>query len=305
MIAVSPVGVLALFQMDRDLFEHHLPRELEPKQIRLPEFEIDQETEARWTRTGLAICGRLEQFLETLTPPRLDETPIVRWKAALLKLKTIWPEHDGHRVKPRFSLTWISPDLDCEPKRASSSARPSEAKQTRVHTLDSFRVKFEPMRATDEADFSYVKTDDGYEGELTFGLRSLLEASSADTLAEAVNTLYEHVIHETAHLGFPGTSTDEQGGGTEGAVKYLSHPGEMRAYAKEYAFKYRREFPGEPFDLGKMRTIISTNDERNYLVRFADSQVQATYHSIADLSDVHAKVVDLTRRFVEHFDRLS
>ena len=161
------------------------------------------------------------------------------------------------------------------------------------------------MRATDEADFSYVKTDDGYEGELTFGLRSLLEASSADTLAEAVNTLYEHVIHETAHLGFPGTSTDEQGGGTEGAVKYLSHPGEMRAYAKEYAFKYRREFPGEPFDLGKMRTIISTNDERNYLVRFADSQVQATYHSIADLSDVHAKVVDLTRRFVEHFDRLS
>jgi hypothetical protein len=195
-------------------------------------------------------------------------------------LRNAWSENDGHRVKPRFGLAWASPELV------------------------GVRVKCEPLRNTDDADFSYIPGMDGRSGgEITLGWRSILEADSVDTLRLAAETLFEHVIHETAHIDFPGTSIDEQGGDREGAVKYLCHPGEMCAHAKEYAFKYRRTFPGEPFDLEKMRSIISTNDERNYLIQFADPDKQAAYRSVADLASVHATMAKLVGEFVEHFQR--
>lgn len=242
------------------------------------EFRIDHEAESLLTRAGLAICARIESafgHLETAVAPG-SSRPLERWKTFLSVLSKVWPENDGQRIKPRFFLEWISPQL------AGVS------------------VKFEPLRDVSEADYAFVEGQDG--GIITLGWKTVLEADSREAARSAMETVFEHVVHETAHIFYPGTSIDEQGGGIEGAVKYLCHPGEMRAYAKEYAFKYRRAFPGEPFDLEKMRSIISTNDERNYLIQFANPQKQEEYRAVANVAQTHTTVVRLIEAFVRHFD---
>jgi len=64
------------------------------------------------------------------------------------------------------------------------------------------------------------------------------------------------VYHEVEHIFFSGTHVDRKKKDKMNAyIEYLIHPGEIRAYAKMYAYIFSQAFPGEPFDYRKMSRL--------------------------------------------------
>lgn len=115
-------------------------------------------------------------------------------------------------------------------------------------------------------------------------------------------------FHEAEHIYFPGASFEPEtqenikAEKSPNLVTYFSHPCEMRAYAKEYAYAYVNQFQREPFEYEKFKAFITDLDlypgARNYFIIFLDPVRQKKYADIADLQYIHDQMVLLVQKFV-------
>ncbi len=112
----------------------------------------------------------------------------------------------------------------------------------------------------------------------------------------ALETTLIKIHHEIEHIKYPGI---DEGEGIEGTINYLTNPGEIRAHAVQFAFKYQRHFPNEPFTLERMQSICESNKEINYFIGFNNPIKQEQYRSFGDLAKVHRQVVWLTKKFLD------
>ena len=152
----------------------------------------------------------------------------------------------------------------------------------------------------------------GYVAEnrrLDINIAPLLEARDTHALRQATQFILQDVYHETEHIFVPGFpmqyGIDLEG--PEQTVEYLCHPGEIHAFARQYAFRYSQAYPGEPFELQKMRelTEVLQNERKrradayNYFVAFALPATQEKYRDVVDLAEVHRSIVAETERHLE------
>lgn len=190
-------------------------------------------------------------------------------KRLVEKMQTLWPEYTGRPPKTRFRLDALSPALA----------------GTTLH--------FEMMTEDGE-----VGVADG-QREMVIGLGRLFAAATPEERAAALVRVAEQVHHELTHVAHPGT---EAGDGREGAARYLTHPGEVRAHAKQFAYRFVQHYPGAPFDLEKMRSLADGMDKAyQYFVLMADPVKQDEYRAVADLAEAHRVIVTQTAKFVEIF----
>jgi len=224
-------------------------------------FEIDPQEENFLTEVSRRICASLEHL--SYDVPKVD-----RYKSFINSLRIIWPDNDGHRVKPRFKLAGFQ-DVS---------------------------IKFEPYGVGGSHETANIA---GREiTDIVIGLRIAIDAQDPATFQHAIRQIAATIYHEVEHLFYHGADLEDDTT-PEDAVKYLANPGEMRAHAKQFAYLYSQAFPDQDFDLDKMISICKTNKEINYFVTMADPMKQHKYAAIADLKFVHEKMVEMTAIFVK------
>ncbi len=140
--------------------------------------------------------------------------------------------------------------------------------------------------------------------QMDVNIGPLLNARTVTELENAMYLVLEDIYHETEHIFTPGASQD-YGIEVENAeewIKYASHPGEINAFARQFAFRYYQEYTDEPFLLEKMQTLASRLKAENpnhiqfftYFIAFANPSLQEKYRPIANLADIHTSITKET-----------
>lgn len=153
----------------------------------------------------------------------------------------------------------------------------------------------------------------GYQpelGRMSISIEPLLIARNAGELKEAALSILEVIYHEAEHIFFPVELEKyegaESGMTTEEGIVYMCQNTEINAYARQFAFRYSREYPNEPFTLDNMQKLaehLKPKDANayNYFVAFAKPSVQEKYKHLANLAEAHGSIVAQTRN---HFEKL-
>lgn len=135
---------------------------------------------------------------------------------------------------------------------------------------------------------------------LTLNIARIEQAATDEARVQAMVDTIRDLNHEIEHAVYRGADTGT--GDAQAMVRYFLNHGEMRAYAKQFAFLYSIRYPNEGFDLEHMRTISKDDNVIEvYFRTFADLEKQNKYSSLGDLQHAHELMVYLTSRFVEDF----
>jgi hypothetical protein len=239
-------------------------------------LSLDPTQEGLLTEAAEALSARVGSILDKVKDALIatpDRSRSEKTQLFTVAAKELWPEHDGHRVKPVFALHSLVPEIQ------------------------DITVQFEYYNNNGE--LQRVKGAPG--GQIVLGLGALLEARSEDEFEAAREDLIDAIYHETEHITYWGSDIDATES-VEAAVQYLTTEGEIRAFAKQYAFRYSRLFPDEPFDLEKMRTLSGVRGVMNYFDSFADPAKQEKYRGVADVKHAHEQIVTLTAQGVEYLN---
>jgi hypothetical protein len=182
-------------------------------------------------------------------------------------LKDIWPENDGVPAirRPKFTIPGLEEELT---------------------------VRFEPL-STDYDDENKI---------MSLGIGRLREAETPEEMDKALIRLLEAAYHEPVHMyerdpGLdPGTTIQE-------TIEYLGSPGEIEAHARQFAFRYIKEFPGQEFDIQKMIEYAQgsidsgeSNKPYNYFIAFADPIKQEKFKEFGDVKAINEKIVEATQK---------
>lgn len=86
-----------------------------------------------------------------------------------------------------------------------------------------------------------------------------------DAALEAMKSTIHHEVEHIYNVGKEYRAGENQ----EKAIQYMNDPGEMKAYARQIAHQYAKNFPGQTFDIKKAQSILNqpgfTQTHRNYL----------------------------------------
>lgn len=140
------------------------------------------------------------------------------------------------------------------------------------------RVQFKLKLAHNAADTIH---DNGVFEGFVINMYPFNYAKSVEEVDRYLETLKSTMHHEAEHIYNVGAEYDQND--YEGddkhkmAMQYMSNPGELRAHARQMAYLYAKQFPGEPFDLAKAQSVLDkpvfTNTMRNYFSSFAKPEV--------------------------------
>jgi len=233
------------------------------------EMEFNQETEQKLLETAREIGRRFESVVRGQEKELLDPqiSYVVRVRSFAAALKKIWPENDGNPRAPSFELSSVNRELA------------------------DIQFVFNPN--SDEGETADIG---GVVKEVKIGVKNLLTAKTLEQFETALETALIKIHHEIEHIKYPGI---DEGEGIEGTINYLTNPGEIRAHAVQFAFKYQRRFPNEPFTLERVQSICESNKEINYFIGFNNPIKQEQYGSFGDLAKAHRQVVWLTKKFLD------
>ncbi len=238
--------------------------------------EYDVEKENTLTATSEGIVEKLKSaFLSPETSKKFLETPqpFDKLKILMKKLKKVWPEHDIYGLRNAFKLSAITPEFS------------------------NIELKFT---------MSYSRSGlVSYEGKpiaIELELKGLMDAQNEDELIAAFAALTESIYHEVEHIYYPGADNSlNELEDIKDILDYISDPGEICAYAKQFAYRYTTEFPNQPFDLEKMRSIAqNTRQGENYFVGCANPEVIQKYKAFGDIAKIHDDIVKWTQKYVEY-----
>jgi hypothetical protein len=171
-------------------------------------------------------------------------------------------------------------------------------------SLGSLRIRVNSQKDESSADIIDGKIDTIYVG--THSLQGAIEQKNKDEIDRHLRRISGSLNHEMTHLHHGGNDGGEET--PEDAVRYMTNAGELRAHAKDYAYTWSQDFPGEPFDAQKfvhkvIPTLVDSKKKKamHYFVSFADSQMQAKYKHVADLGEAHKQLTEMVVGYVNYY----
>lgn len=150
----------------------------------------------------------------------------------------------------------------------------------------------------------------GYQPDIqkmSISINPLDNARTVSDLRDATLSILESVYHEAEHIFLPGEPEEYGGIDTSDMTRfitYASKPSEINAFARQFAFRYSREYPNEPFEIKKMQ-VIAEHLKRTrahayfYFIHFAKPETQERYNLIADLAQLHDSIIVQTKTHLE------
>lgn len=232
----------------------------------LLEVERDRTVERENTKVALEIILRIEQAIAGI-PNFVESSQDERLKSFVQLFQSIWPENDNRGATTAFRLDALSLEMGNTVLRLA----PMTQNASMGHDL-----KGNPV--------------------IRLGLMRLLNATS-ETLRLEQEKLCVVLVHEMEHLIAFGDE-DLSGGEDEGQrFAYLSHPGEMRANAKMYAYLFNQHFPGDEFQREKLLSLKALSENgvgKKYYQHMWKSDVVAQ-------KEVAQRMTQLTEWYLRHF----
>lgn len=184
-------------------------------------------------------------------------------------LQKIWPENDGvpWQRRPRFTV----PDLE-----------------------DPIQVRFESQSTEYEISSRTMR----------LAIGPLRSATNPEEFEQALKHLTQSVYHESEHIFNPGMDLDSEEG-AKGVVEYLCNEGEIAAHARQYTYRYMKEYPGQSFDIELMQKLArKLNEEESdhniysYFILFPDPSKQEKYKEYGDILKAYTQIVEIMNRSV-------
>jgi len=178
----------------------------------------------------------------------------------------------------------------------------------RFPSLETLRIRVNSQKDESSADRINGKIEVIYVG--THSLQGAIEQKNQDEINRHLHRISGSLNHEMTHLHHFGSDAGDET--PEDAVRYMTNQGELRAHAKDYAYTWAQDFPGEPFDAQKfVQKVIPTlvdskkNKATHYFVSFVDPQMQAKYRHVADLGEAHKQLMDMVIGYVGYYVKKS
>ena len=167
------------------------------------------------------------------------------------------------------------------------------------------KIRLQPDSAGGEAS--------GKGGHLGLGVRDLLEAKTPEEIKAASARIMGTMVHEMTHIyGHQGTNPDEFDDEDKKVrhIRYITDPGEQRAHAKEFAWRYAQDYPEEgDVDFDKLEEAHKGVGKdwkiRQYFQQLGDEKVQAKYDpEIQELMrEASEGMGDLVQHYVDEYRR--
>lgn len=142
--------------------------------------------------------------------------------------------------------------------------------------------------------------------ELQVNLGKLQNARDLQSKQNALRQIEMAIYHETDHIYSSGSDFDSDASDkVQETIRYLSHPGEVKAHAWQYAIYYMRQFPSQPFNLSNMQQLAQQldNKARAYYISFAQPEKQQQYSQYGNVANIHQNIVSMTQEFVEYLNQ--
>ena len=253
-------------QKTESLIAQERVRNVERSENILLDVERDRAIEGENTKVALEIVDRLQRAI-ALIPNFAESSREERLKSFIQAFQEIWPENDNRGAYTAYQLNALSSKMDGVVLRLA----PVTLNASLGHDLRGNSV-------------------------IRLGLSRLLEAIP-EQIESIQDLLASYIIHETEHLIADGD--EDLSGGEDEAQRfaYLSHPGEMRAHAKMFAYLFDQHFPGEEFQPEKLLSlsIFSANGACNkYYKHMAES-------NNAPQKTVSQRMIQLAEWYLAHF----
>ena len=176
----------------------------------------------------------------------------------------------------------------------------------RFPSLESLRIRLNSYKDESSVDSSNGRVFAMYIG--TASLQKSIEERNKAEVERHLMRISGSLNHEMTHLHHRGADGD--GETPEEAVRYMTNPGEIRAHAKDYAYTWAQNFPGQPFDAERfVREVIPTlvdskkNKATHYFVTFLNPEKQAQYKAVADLGLANRQLMEMVKGYVDYFVR--
>lgn len=241
-----------------------------PLRERSSVLEVDEKREKILTHAAAMILNKIIAAAEATKEALLDPKEDTLKKARLIRaaMRGLWPENNGD-IKPEYKLGALAP------------------------AFRDIVVKIEPLATGG----SYSRKD----RRVTVGLGTLLAATTEAEFLEAVDWLQDIVYHEVEHIDFHEEGHMPIERDEEDTVKYLTSPCEIRAHAKQFATRYKRCLPNQPFDPEKMIQIASKftrGAELFYFNSMKDPAIQARYPHLP-LSMIRQQMIELCTQLLD------
>jgi len=237
--------------------------------IHLLELKEQKETEQINTRVALEVIRRVEEAFRSIDIDTFYEQDSRQKALEFSKaLKELWPENNGRRM-PMFELGAINPTFQ--------------------NVIIDFRHR------TKNADKIASAFRLG-EIRIRIGIQQLME-NGPEKINEDLQRIGIYIFHELEHLISEGDSDTSEGTDKTQYYEYLSNPGEMRANAKGFAYRYVRNFPGEKFDTVKNNTLLTEDrhDREYYTIMSEGDQKQ---------QEVSRSMYEMTSWYVDHISKI-
>ncbi len=270
--------------MTQESEQNQLPRHMEEKAVSTPESEVGSktdndkvesvETPEAQERVIECITNLINQRIGDAFKVYDDYIKLGTPKKFVDCIKEIWPENNGSPYSGNLRL--YLPKLPIPEDIAKN-----------------FSIRF-TVKPDDYE--NHASLDSG--GVLSIGINE--ESTSQD--AKITERLIKmHVYHEIEHIYFPGPNADFLDlSDAKDALKYVSDPGEIRAFAKGYAYLFKTKFPGEAFSQEKMSEAINEVGYRDWFATFSDSEKRKKYLELCgvDIFDINDQLIGLTSGFI-------
>lgn len=191
---------------------------------------------------------------------------------------------------------------------------PPEAVQHRLVLPDNFPegVAGQPVdfKYTTENTRAYCWHVDGKFSGFVINMTPFRKAKSPQELDQAVDALKAALHHECEHIYNPGDDYNpgEDDDALHKTLEYLSNPGEIRAHAREIAWGYAKNFPGQPFDLQKAQSMLDqpyfNMSHKNYLVKLSDPRKWAELSQKYQLQqNPHTAILQVIQQILPQYSK--
>jgi hypothetical protein len=261
------------------------------EQVSAPEIAPISEKERKLYELDLFVEKKVEEALRMVAKKieemKVQGRDVEKFRFITNELKKVFSDFEGASSKPNFKI--------------SSEILPDPSKRVRLrfdHTSGSV---------------GHVAGSDLFT--ITLPLQQLYSAQTLEEFDDARIALVQTIYHEIEHIELWGADVLDTKD-SAAIVEYLCNPGEMRAYAKQYAYLYVEHFTGEPFRLEDMRQIIQWNRDGQrqdipktkifkaiaYFEQFFDRAFQKKYEHTANLQEVAIGFMRLVNKFVDEMN---
>lgn len=138
------------------------------------------------------------------------------------------------------------------------------------------------------------------------------KATTPEEIDSYISGLKSTMHHEAEHIFNPGSlydtdADDDHDAKQRSAINYMSHPGELKAHARQMAYVYSQKFPGEPFDLKKAQSILNhpgfNQTHRNYFQNLSNPGVWDGHVAKYGLNQAnpHDQIVSLMPQYLNQY----